>query len=264
MPANVESMFSVRRCPGTAKARSFGLPRLLGRRPHARGTELGPGQHRRVRGRRDQPGRHRTLRARRRVEGHQPLRHRRHPVGQPGNLHGDRPRRDGRDRRGRPRPAQRQVGDRRSPRPGPARSGAWPCWTSRSTLPGIDSPTMPYLAITNRHDGTAACALRATAVRIVCANTFRAAELEGERTGATFSFIHRSSWRTGSRKPAAPSPAPGRRSAATPNLPEAAGDTHHAEAAGAVRHRVRSRCHPPALVTDRVAAMSRKPARRSG
>src|SRR5262249_21848579 len=62
-------------------------------------------------------------------------------------------------------------------------------------LPGDDSPTLPYLAITNRHDGTAACALRATAVRIVCANTFRAAELEGDRTGATFSFIHRSSWR---------------------------------------------------------------------
>jgi len=62
-------------------------------------------------------------------------------------------------------------------------------------LPGDDSPILPYLAITNRHDGTAACALRATAVRIVCANTFRAAELEGERTGATFSFIHKSSWR---------------------------------------------------------------------
>ena len=29
----------------------------------------------------------------------------------------------------------------------------------------------------------------------MCANTFRAAELEGERTGATFSFIHKSSWR---------------------------------------------------------------------
>jgi phage/plasmid-like protein (TIGR03299 family) len=63
-------------------------------------------------------------------------------------------------------------------------------------LLGDDSPTLPYLAITNRHDGTAACALRATAVRIVCANTFRAAELEGERTGATFSFIHKSSWRS--------------------------------------------------------------------
>ncbi len=62
-------------------------------------------------------------------------------------------------------------------------------------LPGDICVTLPYLAITNRHDGTAACALRATAVRIVCANTFRAAELEGERTGATFSFIHKSSWR---------------------------------------------------------------------
>src|SRR5262249_56016360 len=44
-------------------------------------------------------------------------------------------------------------------------------------LPGDDSPTLPYLAITNRHDGTAACALRATAVRILCANTFPPPEL---------------------------------------------------------------------------------------
>jgi len=33
-------------------------------------------------------------------------------------------------------------------------------------------------------------------VRIVCANTFRAAELEGDRTGTTFSFIHKSNWRS--------------------------------------------------------------------
>jgi len=46
-------------------------------------------------------------------------------------------------------------------------------------LPGDTGPTMPYLAITNRHDGTAACALRATAVRIVCANTFLAQNLLG-------------------------------------------------------------------------------------
>jgi phage/plasmid-like protein (TIGR03299 family) len=62
-------------------------------------------------------------------------------------------------------------------------------------LPGDISLTLPYLAITNRHDGTGACALRATAVRIVCANTFRATELEGERTGTTFSFVHKSGWR---------------------------------------------------------------------
>jgi phage/plasmid-like protein (TIGR03299 family) len=62
-------------------------------------------------------------------------------------------------------------------------------------LPGDSTATYPYLAITNRHDGTGACTLRATAVRIVCANTFRAAELEGERTGATFAFVHRAGWR---------------------------------------------------------------------
>jgi phage/plasmid-like protein (TIGR03299 family) len=63
-------------------------------------------------------------------------------------------------------------------------------------LPGDESPTIPYMAVTNRHGQPGACALRATAVRIVCANTFRAAELEGERTGATFAFAHRSSWRS--------------------------------------------------------------------
>lgn len=62
-------------------------------------------------------------------------------------------------------------------------------------LDGDITLTMPYLAITNRHDGTGACTLRATAVRIVCMNTFRAAEMEGERTGATFSFRHTAKWR---------------------------------------------------------------------
>ncbi|PKV88184.1 DUF932 domain-containing protein [Streptomyces sp. TLI_146] len=62
-------------------------------------------------------------------------------------------------------------------------------------LPGDASPTLPYLAITNRHGQPGGCTLRATAVRIVCANTFRAAELEGDRTGTTFSFVHKHGWR---------------------------------------------------------------------
>src|SRR6266581_2267996 len=54
------------------------------------------------------------------------------------------------------------------------------------TLPAdAGTATYPYMAITNRHDRGGACTLRATAVRIVCANTFHAAELEGDRTGAT-------------------------------------------------------------------------------
>src|SRR5437660_1055813 len=63
-------------------------------------------------------------------------------------------------------------------------------------LPGDDTLTLPYMAMTNRHGIPGACTLRSTAVRIVCANTFRAAELEGERTGTTFSFAHTRNWRT--------------------------------------------------------------------
>lgn len=62
-------------------------------------------------------------------------------------------------------------------------------------LPGDDTATYPYLAITNHHDGGGSCALRATAVRIVCQNTFNASELEGQRTGAAFAFRHSSGWR---------------------------------------------------------------------
>lgn len=62
-------------------------------------------------------------------------------------------------------------------------------------LPGDPKTvTYPYMAITNRHDGMGACTLRTTAVRIVCMNTWRAAEMEGERTGATFSFRHTKNW----------------------------------------------------------------------
>lgn len=63
-------------------------------------------------------------------------------------------------------------------------------------LPGDDTVTLPYMAMTNRHGIPGGCTLRATAVRIVCANTFRAAELEGDRTGTTFSFAHTRNWRT--------------------------------------------------------------------
>ncbi|BAJ30987.1 MULTISPECIES: DUF932 domain-containing protein [Kitasatospora] len=62
-------------------------------------------------------------------------------------------------------------------------------------LPGDSSFTLPYMALTNRFGQAGGCTLRATAVRIVCGNTFRAAELEGERTGATYSFIHKRNWR---------------------------------------------------------------------
>lgn len=51
------------------------------------------------------------------------------------------------------------------------------------TIPGDTSPTYPFAALLNAHDGTAACKLLPTQVRIVCWNTWRAAEAEGNRHG---------------------------------------------------------------------------------
>lgn len=62
-------------------------------------------------------------------------------------------------------------------------------------LPGDNSLTLPYVALTTRHDGMGALTARATAVRIVCANTWRAAEMEGSRHGATYAFHHTANWR---------------------------------------------------------------------
>lgn len=57
-------------------------------------------------------------------------------------------------------------------------------------IAGDDSPTLPYLAVLNSHDGTGSVKVVNTSVRVVCANTARAADLEGERTGRQFVFNH--------------------------------------------------------------------------
>ena len=62
-------------------------------------------------------------------------------------------------------------------------------------LSGDGSVTYPYLGITSGHDGHASCAARLTTVRIVCGNTYSAAEAEGQRTGLVYSFSHRGDWR---------------------------------------------------------------------
>jgi len=60
------------------------------------------------------------------------------------------------------------------------------------TVAGDDTTTLPFLALTNSHDGSGACKAIATQVRVVCWNTYRAAEMEGERTGRQFTFNHTS------------------------------------------------------------------------
>jgi phage/plasmid-like protein (TIGR03299 family) len=58
------------------------------------------------------------------------------------------------------------------------------------TIVGDNTQTLPFLALLNAHDGSGSCKLVATQVRIVCWNTYRAAELEGDRHGRQFTFRH--------------------------------------------------------------------------
>lgn len=68
------------------------------------------------------------------------------------------------------------------------------------TLPGDKTMTYPYLALTSRHDAMGGTVLRGTNVRIVCANTFNAAEMASDGKGVKrgvngFTFVHRGDWR---------------------------------------------------------------------
>jgi len=55
---------------------------------------------------------------------------------------------------------------------------------------GDDSDTWPFIALLNAHDGTGACKVLLTQVRVVCWNTIQMASKEGDRTGRQFSFRH--------------------------------------------------------------------------
>jgi phage/plasmid-like protein (TIGR03299 family) len=59
-----------------------------------------------------------------------------------------------------------------------------------TTIANDDTATYPYLALLNAHDGSGACKLVRTSIRVVCWNTYRAAEMEGQRTGQEFTFRH--------------------------------------------------------------------------
>jgi phage/plasmid-like protein (TIGR03299 family) len=61
--------------------------------------------------------------------------------------------------------------------------------------PGDPSESYPYIALTTAHDGTGACNALGTMIRIVCYNTYSAAEAGAEADGTIFSFRHGSTWR---------------------------------------------------------------------
>lgn len=62
-------------------------------------------------------------------------------------------------------------------------------------LPGDPSPLQPYMALMTSHDGTAALRVIGTGVRIVCMNTWHAADIDSSMKGSTFSFKHTKNWR---------------------------------------------------------------------
>lgn len=57
-------------------------------------------------------------------------------------------------------------------------------------VPGDSSEHLPFVALLNPHDGSGACKLTRTQVRVVCWNTFQMASAEGDRHGLQFSFRH--------------------------------------------------------------------------
>lgn len=61
-------------------------------------------------------------------------------------------------------------------------------------LPGDPSAMQPYLALMTSHDGSAALRVCATNVRIVCANTWHAADMDSSLRGSTYSFKHTKNW----------------------------------------------------------------------
>jgi len=60
---------------------------------------------------------------------------------------------------------------------------------------GDDSIILPYLSLSNAHDGSGALKGRSTQVRVVCANTESMAEAEGKRLGTDFTIKHTSAWK---------------------------------------------------------------------
>ena len=58
------------------------------------------------------------------------------------------------------------------------------------SVPGDPSAIYPYIAFLNRHDGQASAKSVNTTYRVVCANTFGAADAEGKETGREYNFRH--------------------------------------------------------------------------
>lgn len=60
---------------------------------------------------------------------------------------------------------------------------------------GDPSATKRYVVILNSHDGQTSCKAIATLVRVVCGNTWHAAEVDGARSESCYTFTHTAQWK---------------------------------------------------------------------
>jgi len=58
------------------------------------------------------------------------------------------------------------------------------------TAPGDDSAVYPYILVSTTHDGSGAAKAANVNIRVVCWNTWNAADSQGESTGREFTFRH--------------------------------------------------------------------------
>lgn len=63
------------------------------------------------------------------------------------------------------------------------------------TIPGDDSPVLPFGCLSWAHDGSASLKVRSGTIRQVCANTVAASEAEGKKLSTDFTFRHTKNWR---------------------------------------------------------------------
>jgi phage/plasmid-like protein (TIGR03299 family) len=62
-------------------------------------------------------------------------------------------------------------------------------------IPGDPSPTKRFIAFLNSFDGQTSFKAIATMIRIVCANTWKAAEVDGAKSESCYTFQHTRHWR---------------------------------------------------------------------
>jgi phage/plasmid-like protein (TIGR03299 family) len=63
-------------------------------------------------------------------------------------------------------------------------------------IKGDPSAMLPFVALLNAHDGSGSLKAIATTIRVVCSNTYNAADMDGTRRGTVATIRHTKNWET--------------------------------------------------------------------